>query len=126
MKPTRKNLVSRIKKLETRAVKKVATVEVFLAVLDSKLTQYDMSESRKEMKRRIPTNIYRLGHLLGASSKVRDDMKKANVLKEDSPEALEKLKKSLGARFIPGFRPVKTVLKRIDAYIKTGKFPSLK
>lgn len=103
-----------------------ATVEVFLAVLTSKLTQYDMSESRKEMKRRIPTNIYRLGLLFEASEKVRNDMTKQKLLNEDTPEALEKLKKSLNTHFTRGFRPVKTVITRIDKYIQTGKIPSLK
>lgn len=93
------------------------TVAAFLAVLDSKLTQYDVREQKKHH------NIYRLGHLLKAADAVRVDLKKH--LNDDSPAALAKLKQSIAKHFILPFSPASAVIKQIDAYLTSGRQPSL-
>ena len=93
------------------------TVAAFLAVLVSKLTQYDMREQKKHY------NLYRLGHLLGAADEIRADLK--NHLGDDSPAALAALKQSIAARFTLPFPPASATIKQIDAYLATGKYPSL-
>lgn len=98
-----------------------ATVRSFIALLTAKLTKYDRQESKREMKRGIPTNIYRLAHLFGASEKVEADMKP--YMKRDDPEAMKELRKSLGKHFTEGFRPIKAVLKALDAWEVGGKIP---
>lgn len=103
----------------TEALQK-ATVRAFLAVLTSKITQYDKRVSAKE---RMP-NIYRLGHLLGASQRVEERVK--GVLDQDTPEALKALVSAMGREFTPDFSPVKAVKKQIEAYLSTGKMPTLR
>lgn len=99
------------------------TIENWLFVLRSKLTQYDMATSKREAARgRV--NIYRLGHLLGAATKVQEDLTK--MLNRDDPEALRRLRASIQKRFIVSdMPPAKNVLKQLDAYEQTGKHPSI-
>ena len=103
--------------------KRTATVGVFLTVLFSKLTRYDQKLEVKQ------PNIYRLSHYLGAVEKVRADV--AGLEQLSSPDALQKLKASLGTRFtsdfggVPDLSPVRNVYKQIDAFLDTGKFPKL-
>ena len=52
------------------------TVCNFQTLLTSKLTQHDVRESKREMKRGSP-NIYRLGHLLKAAHEVEADVARA-------------------------------------------------
>jgi len=101
---------------------KAATVDVFLTILTGQLTRYDKSVSNRERKRGR-ANIYRLGHLLGAVGKIRDDVKGFEGL--DTPEALGRLKKSLAKRFT-SLAPVDRVVKMIDAYLKDGTMPKYK
>jgi len=101
------------------------SVQAFLMVLASKLTQYDQREMKREMKRGGRGNIYRLGHLLGASQKVEDDMKAKGLMRQGTPEALSALKTSMNYYFSPGVSPVVNVEKQIDLFLKTGKEPSL-
>ena len=99
------------------------TIEHWLFVLRSKLTQYDMATSKREAVRgRV--NIYRLGHLLGAATRIQEDL--AKMLHRDDPEALRKLRASIQKRFIvSNMPPAKNVLKQLDAYEQTGKHPSI-
>lgn len=92
------------------------TVRAFLMVASSKLTQYD-----KRLEKRQPS-LYRLGHFLEALQKVENDV--SRFMDEDSPEALEALKRALNRRF-DRLPPINNVLKQIDAFLDTGKTPSL-
>lgn len=108
---------------KTTTSTQMPTVENWLFVLRSKLTQYDMATSKREAVRgRV--NIYRLGHLLGAAERVEKDL--AKMLRRDDPEALRKLRASIQERFIVSdMPPAKNVLKQLDAYEQTGKHPSI-
>jgi hypothetical protein len=88
------------------------TVEKYLLVLSSKLTQYDMKESAKEM-RRGGMNIYRLGHLLKAAKSVENDVKA--LARREDPEAMAKLQQSLSRHFEDGFSPARAVKRQIAA-----------
>lgn len=94
-----------------------ADVSTFLLVLSSKLTQYDAREQRKHY------NIYRLGHLLGAAEKVQKDMR--GLESRSDPEAMARLKASIARRFTLPFRPASAVIRQIDAWVTSGKKPSL-
>lgn len=104
-----------------KAAMRDASVRSFVAVLSGLLTKYDRQESAREMKRGIPTNIYRLGHLLGAAEKVEADMKP--FMKRDDTEAMAALRVSLGKHFAEGFRPIRAMLRAIDAWEQKGQFP---
>jgi hypothetical protein len=93
-----------------------ATVSAFLMVASSKLTQYDQRLEAKQ------PNRYRLGHLLGALDKVRQDLK--DVANEDSPDALGRLRASLLQHFHP-IPPINATIKQIDEFLGTGKMPRL-
>jgi len=99
-----------------------ATVEAFLAVASSKLTQYDAKLQAKQ------PNMYRLGHYLEALNKVRADVR--SFLKRDDPEALDALRKALLTRFTSSggkasLPPINAVLRQISDYLDSGKMPSL-
>lgn len=99
------------------------TVKTFLAVASSKLTQYD-----ERLQKRQP-NIYRLGHYFGALEKVEADVSRHK--NDDSPEALEALRQSLLRRFTSrggksDLPPIRNVIKQIDAFLESGKLPSLR
>lgn len=100
-----------------------APVKLWLTVLVSKLTQYDQRVSKAEAKRgRV--NIYRLGHLFGASNEVEKATK--SIENNDDPESLKKLKAQLDRSFIPGaLSPVEYVKKAIDKYIADGTLPKI-
>ncbi len=102
------------------------TVCNFMAVLSSKLTQHDVKESAREMKRGN-ANIYRLGHLLEAKQKVEADVARVvpNCDVTVTPEIAATIKRSLNTRFNPGFPPIRNVEKQLDAFLASGKQPSL-
>jgi len=118
--PERKAILSGLAKA---AALPSATVEMFLRVAVSKLTQYD-----KRLQKRQP-NIYRLGHYLGAIEKVEKDV--APYMRDDSPEALEALRKSLLKRFTSSFSgvsdlaPIRATIKQIDEHLSEGLMPTL-
>lgn len=99
------------------------TVEMFLHVLTSKLTQYDQQLGRREaQKGRV--NIYRLGHYLKAKQTIEDGVQ--DILHKDDGESLNRLKQAIAKNFDAGLPPVKAVLKQIDKFAADGKLPSLK
>ena len=100
-----------------------ATVAMFLQVLNSKLTQQDVKETKRETARGGRGNIYRLGLLFEASEKVAKDVE--DYLDRDDEEAMEALKASLKKRFNPGFPPLNNMLKQIDNWLTKKKKPSL-
>jgi hypothetical protein len=95
------------------------TVKMFLMVLSSKITQYD-----KRVSVRDP-NIYRLGLLLEAHSKAEDAAKRLDILDKDDADSLGKLKALISRNFTYDFPPAKNTVKQIDAFLATGKLPSL-
>lgn len=94
-----------------------ATVRTFLAILGSRITQYD-----KKLEAKQP-NLYRLGLLLEAKHKAEDLVRKH--LDDSTPEALEALKAALKKKFQPDFPPVKAVVKMVDEFLQNGKMPRL-
>ena len=98
------------------------TVDVFLAILTSQLTRYDQNLGKREAKKGR-TNIYRMGHLLKAVHDVRDLMK--GMESNDDPDSLNRLKQAIKRKFTD-IGPVSRTLKKIDAFIDTGKLPKLK
>lgn len=102
---------------------KSATIKTFLAVLSSKLTQQDKKEYARETARGGNGNIYRLGLLFEALSKVEDAVRP--YLDKDDEEAMEALKKAIQKNFHADYPPVKNVLKQIDAWVTKKKYPSI-
>lgn len=100
-----------------------ATVEMFLRVLVSKLTQQDAKEMKQEQAHGGSGNIYRLGLLFKAQEKVRDAV--SQYLDRDDPEAMEALKAALQKNFNSNFPPLKNILKQIDNWLTKKKKPSL-
>lgn len=100
------------------------TVETFLMVLRSKLTQYDKRLGSGESKRGGMPNIYRLGHYLKAAQDVEDAV--SSIKTKDDPESLQSLKRAITQSFGASMSPVKATLKQIDDYIASGKKPTLK
>jgi len=99
-----------------------ATVYAWLAVLKSKLTQYDRKESMREL-RRGHENIYRLGHLLGAAQSVEKAV--GPYLNRDDAEALAAFEGAMDFAFTPNFPPVNNVKRQLAKYRASGKLPSL-
>lgn len=98
------------------------TVEMFLMMLSSKLTQYDQKEFAKEAKRGSG-NPYRLGLLLEAKAKVESDV--GEFLTRDNHEAMGALRRGMEKHFHLEFPPIQKVLKAIDAWETKKKLPSL-
>ena len=103
------------------------TVCNFYTVLTSKVTQFDQRLEKADAKRGRPTNIYRLGHYLGAAQKVEADLKKVapNCNVEMTPTVANEMRASMRHHFTPDFPPIKNVEKQLDAFLTTGKSPSL-
>lgn len=111
----------------TIASRHPVTVDMFLTVLTSKLTQYDQTLDRKQ------PNIYRLGLLLAAAQRVRDRMLPV-TLSHGDPVAINALIAALTAEFtveydrdgkMHALPPIKNIFKQIVAYRNTGKRPTL-
>jgi hypothetical protein len=100
------------------------TVDFWYKYLGHKLTRYDMAETKREMKRSGRSNIYRLGHLLKALGKVKDDIN--SIRDQEGAEALEKFRKSMNSRFHSTFAPIRAVNKAVDKFLSTGKRPQIK
>lgn len=94
-----------------------ATVDLFLMILSSELTQYD-----KRLQSREP-NIYRLGHFFKAADRAKERLKGKGD--SDDPADLELLKKALTKSFAADFPPVRRVIKKIDEYVEQGLEPML-
>lgn len=103
------------------------TVCNFYTVLTSKLTQYDVRDQRARLKRGWPDNIHQIGLLLQAAQKVEGDLKRVapNCDVTMTPEIASVMRRSLRSHFNPGFSPVTNVEKQLDAYLTSGKQPSL-
>jgi len=99
-------------------------VSTFLQIFSSHLTQYDQKQMAAEIKRGGLGNYNRLSLLLAAASLVRNDVK--DVEDSDSPEAMQRLKKSLDNRFnVSALPPATKLVKQIDAFLASGKLPKI-
>lgn len=87
------------------------TVAKYLEVLSHELVRYDVATSAREMKRGR-ANIYRLGLLMGALQRVRDDV---GGQLSDSEEAKARFRLAMYSHFEQGFPPVKKVVKQLEA-----------
>lgn len=100
------------------------TVGNFILVLKSKLTQYD--------QRAKGGSMYRLGHFLEAASKVEDKvLRHANSTDEMTLPIAKAMVDAMAESFSVNLRdefdlpPCRTVVKQINAFIQSGKLPSL-
>lgn len=87
------------------------TVSKYLDVLGHELVRYDVATSAREAKRgRV--NIYRLGHLMGALQRVREEVGNRT---SDSDADKVTFRVAMYANFERDFPPVKKVIKQIEA-----------
>lgn len=119
------NAEAQLRKSTSRraSAKDAPTVDTFLMVLTSKLTQHDMQQMARETKRGGRGNIYRLGLLFEAQDKVRAEC--ADILNRSDAEAMEQLKKALTRNFTPHFPPLTNLVRQIDAWVTHGRHPSI-
>jgi hypothetical protein len=89
------------------------TVNNFISVLVHKLTAYD-----RKMSKRAP-NPYRLGNLLAPVESIRARMgSKSN---SSEPADLRELQRLILNGYDKTFGPAKSVLKKIDQWLESGK-----
>jgi hypothetical protein len=87
------------------------TVANYLDVLSHELVRYDMATSAREAKRgRV--NVYRMGLLLEALGRVRDDLGKQT---SDSAADKAAFHVAVSRHFEKDFPPVKKVMKQLEA-----------
>ena len=87
------------------------TVAKYLEVLSHELVRYDVATSTREAKRgRV--NIYRLGHLMGALQRVREEVGKRTSGSEADKAGL---RMAMYGNFEKDFTPVKKVVKQLEA-----------
>lgn len=87
------------------------TVGKYLAVLQHELIRHDVATSAREAKRgRV--NIYRMGLLMEALGRVRDDVG-ARTTDSDADKAAFRM--AMYQHFEKDFPPVKKVVKQIEA-----------
>ncbi len=97
------------------------TVSHFMLLLTSKLTQDDMKQAADI---RFPANPWRLGHLLRAANNVSAAM--GDLSAPFDTEAAERMRTALATEFTaPPIAPVRNVLRQIDAFLASGKRPSI-
>jgi hypothetical protein len=96
------------------------TVGNFLRVLKSKLIQFD-----QKLEKRQP-NAYRLSHYLGAADRVEEHvLRKSRESDMMTLEIAETFVVGLSSAFSYDFPPAKQLVKQLNAYLETGKNPSL-
>jgi hypothetical protein len=88
------------------------TVGKYLDVLSHELVRYDVVTSARETKRGIRVNIYRLGLLMGALGRVRDDVGSGT---SDSDADKAAFRMAMYQHFEKNFPPVKRVVKQLEA-----------
>lgn len=87
------------------------TVAKYLEVLSHELVRHDVQTSAREAKRgRV--NIYRLGHLMGALQRVREDVgSRTSDIEADKAG----FRMAMYLHFERDFPPVKKVVKKLEA-----------
>lgn len=103
-----------------RVVANNVPVSFWADYLVRKLTQWDMQQRRRAMKRGEWDNPYALGIMLGAVERVKKGI--ASFAQSTDPADYEKLKKVLMSE-VNDFPPRRATLKAIDKYLQTGKRP---
>lgn len=103
-----------------RVVADHVPVSFWADYLVRKLTQWDMQQRRRAMKRGEWDNPYALGIMLGAVERVKKGI--ASFAQSTDPADYEKLKKVLMSE-VNDFPPRRATLKAIDKYLQTGKRP---
>jgi hypothetical protein len=88
------------------------SVAKYLEVLSHELIRYDVRTSAAEAKRGGHVNIYRLGHLMGALQRVRENV---GTHTSDSDGDKADFRMAMYAHFERDFPPVKKVIKQLDA-----------
>lgn len=88
------------------------TVKKYLAVLSHELIRYDMATSARETKRRVPVNIYRMAHLMGALQRVEEAV---GTHTSDSEADKAYFRAAMYMHFEKDFPPVKKVVKQLEA-----------
>lgn len=89
----------------------VCTVAKYLEVLSHELVRYDVQTSAREAKRGH-VNIYRLGHLMGALQRVREEVGSRT---SDSEADKAGFRLAMYGNFEKDFPPVKKVIKQLEA-----------
>jgi len=105
-----------------------ARVQDFSLILTGLLTDYDRKEMMREIKRRHPTNPYRLGHLLKAAQDAEERAKRAGIWERDDPEAIMTYLMILKEHFIYergqfALAPLRQLEKRMRDWVDKGKLP---
>jgi len=105
-----------------------ARVQDFSLILSGLLTDYDRKEMVREIKRRVPTNAYRLGHLLGAAQGAEERAKQMGIWDRDDPEAIMTYLMLLKEHFIYergqfALAPLRQLQKRMLDWVDKGKLP---
>lgn len=105
-----------------------ARVRDFAFILTGLLTQYDLKESAREVKRSGQSNVYRLGHLLEAAQGAESEAAERGILDRDDPEAIQAYREILKKYFIHergrfALPPLRQLEKRMDAWVEQGKLP---
>lgn len=99
-----------------------ATVRHFLNILSGTLTRLDEKETKKELKRKLSPNIYRLSLLLEAKQRVEKEMRQ--YLDDNSEEAMEALKNSMQNHFyVDSYPDLRNFMKQVDAWVIDKKIP---
>lgn len=88
------------------------SVAKYLEVLSHELVRYDVATSAREAKRGGRVNIYRLGHLLGALQRVREEVGNRT---SDSEADKAGFRMAMYGNFEKDFSPVKKVVKQLEA-----------
>lgn len=88
------------------------TVAKYLDVLSHELVRYDVATSAREAKRGGRVNIYRMGLLMGALGRVRDEVG-SRTSDSDADKAAFRL--AMYLHFERDFSPVKKVIKQLEA-----------
>jgi len=92
---------------------KIASCPVakYLEVLSHELVRYDVATSAREAKRGH-VNIYRLGHLMGALQRVREEVGSRT---SDSEADKAAFRMAMYGNFERDFPPVKKVVRQLEA-----------
>lgn len=110
----------------------IGSIRHFSLILTGLLTQYDMAEEKRELKRGGRCNIYRLGHLLKVAQEADDIV--ASIADHSDAPAIEAYRVALQEHFIyesPSRRapaefalsPLRKLDKMMREWVETGKRP---
>jgi hypothetical protein len=83
------------------------TIGKYLVVLSHELTKFD-----RELEARGQSNIYRLGHYMGALQRVEKKVK--SVLDKDRGKPMLKFLDAVGSAFEADFPPIKRLARQIE------------